>query len=148
MGRKATRSSGAGRRFTHLEVAIMASSTEYDQRRHRRLHLEPGCAGVTVQRVEGMALHTLDGHAYDISLAGARIELDRPLELGERLALCLRLPGEANSVFASGRVVWIHDDDDDPGARRMAVQFTRFLADEDRQRLLRFMGGESGRRAA
>jgi hypothetical protein len=126
----------------------MVPSCRPDQRRSPRFRLEPGCAGVTVQRVEGMALHTLEGHAYDISLSGARIELDRPLELGERVALCLRLPGEANSVFASGRVVWIHDDEDDPAARRMAVQFTRFLADEDRQRLLRFMGGESRRRAA
>jgi hypothetical protein len=126
----------------------MAPTSDSDQREHPRFPLEPGCAGVTVQRVEGMALHTLDGHAYDISLAGARIELDRPLELGERLALCLRLPGEANGVFASGRVVWVHDDEDDPGARRMAVQFTRFLAEEDRARLLRFMGGESRRAAA
>ncbi|MDY7110461.1 MAG: PilZ domain-containing protein [Planctomycetota bacterium] len=126
----------------------MARSSDSDQREHPRFRLEPGCAGVTVQRVEGMALHTLDGHAYDISISGARIELDRPLELGERLAVCLRLPGEANSVFASGRVVWVHDAEDDPAARRLAVQFTRFLADEDRQRLLRYVGGEHLRAAA
>ena len=58
--------------FPFLEVAPMARSSDSDQREHPRFRLEPGCAGVTVQRVEGMALHTLDGHAYDISISGAR----------------------------------------------------------------------------
>ena len=126
----------------------MAPPSESNRRQHERVHLEAGYASVTVQRVEGMALQTLEGHAYDISVSGARIELDRSLQLGERTAMCLRLPGEANSIFVSGRIVWVHDDEDDPGARRMAVQFTRFLAPEDRARLLRYVDGGSRRQAA
>lgn len=126
----------------------MALPSQSNRRQHERFHLEPGYASVAVQRVEGMTLQTLEGHAYDISVSGARIELDQPLQLGERIAMCLSLPGEANSIFVSGRVVWAHDDEDDPGARRMAVEFTRFLAPEDRARLLRYVGGRSGRQAA
>ena len=119
-----------------------------NRRRHERFALEPGYASVMVQRVEGMALQMLEGHAYDISISGARIELDRSLTLGERIALCLRLPGEANSIFVSGRIIWAHDDEDDPGARRMAVEFLRFLAPEDRARLLRYVDTGSRRQAA
>lgn len=126
----------------------MAPPSPSEKRQQERFRLEPMYSSVTVQRVEGMALQSLEGHAYDISASGARIELDQALAVGERVALCLRLSGETGSIFVSGRVVWTHDDVDDPAARRMAVQFTRFLTPADRARLLRFVGCGDRRRAA
>ena len=126
----------------------MTAPQPSELRRYERFRLEPMYTSVTVQRVEGMKLQTIEGHAYDISEAGARIELDEALPVGERIGLCLRLPGESRSIFASGRVVWVHDAEDDPGPRRMAVEFTRFLGAEDQSRLMRHVGPRAAPRAA
>jgi hypothetical protein len=103
---------------------------------------------VSVQCCDRSEPCTLEGHAYDVSESGVRIELDEPIQPGERVAVCLRLPGENSNVFAVGRVVWLHDELDDPGARRMAVRFTRFLTDTDRVRLLAYLGSPAIRLAA
>lgn len=121
----------------------------YQLRAHDRYALDPAYTMVTVQRFEDGRLATVEGHAYDLSPGGIRFELDEPLEVGERVAFCLQLPGETTSIFVSGRVVWTHDEEDDPGPRRMGAVFTRFLAGEDRSRLLRYLnGGGTGRLAA
>ena len=126
----------------------MPAAEPFEHRAQPRLRLQPMYSSVTVQRVQGLTLQSIDGHAYDISLSGVRLELDEPMAVGERLAICLRLPGEPHSIFASGRVVWTHDTNDDPGARRLALQFTRFLSDTDRERLVRYLGTEPQRMAA
>ncbi len=126
----------------------MTVSPTEELRLHERLPLEPMYTSVTVQRIDGMVLKSIEGHAYDISESGARIELDEPLYQSERIAVCLRLPGNSTSVFASGRVVRVHDEEDDPGARRVAVQFSRFLSAEDLARLRRYIGGNHTQRAA
>jgi len=126
----------------------MNAAGRKEQRRHERIRLSPMYTNVTVQRVDGLYLRSIEGHAYDISESGARIELDEAIEPGERVAMCLRLPGSTTSIFASGRVIWKHDDEDDPGARRMAVQFTRFLNVDDRARLVRYLGSSGKRLAA
>jgi hypothetical protein len=110
-----------------------------NRRRAPRRSLPAMYTGVTVHRVTDLRLETMHGHAYDLSISGARIELDESLEVGEPIAINLDLPGEAVSVFASARVVWIGEQDDDPGPRRMAVEFLDFLSDVDRKRLVRFI---------
>jgi len=45
-------------------------------------------------------------------------------------------------------VVWVHDEQDDPGPRRMALKFTEFLNRSDRNRLVEYIDRERGRRAA
>ncbi len=90
----------------------------------------------------------LEGHVYDISMGGVRIELDQPLDPGEVVALRLALPGAPSVVEASGSVVWVHDEHDDPGPRRMALQFTGFPNTADRDRLGDYIDREGGRCAA
>ena len=119
-----------------------------DLRKHERFRLEPMYTSVSVQCSDRGSHRTLEGHAYDVSESGVRIELDEPIEPGARVAVCLRLPGENANVFAAGRVVWLHDEMDDPGARRMAIRFTRFLTDTDRIRLLNYLGSGAIRLAA
>lgn len=99
---------------------------------------------VTARRAGRAGLH---GHVYDISAGGARIELDEPLEPGERVAVHLELPGTDMGVDAAASVVWVHDADDDPGPRRMALKFTGFSDRADEMRLRRFLES-STRRAA
>ncbi len=90
----------------------------------------------------------LQGHVYDISESGVRIELDDALEPGQIVTLQLDLPGAAAAVEAAASVVWVHDDQDDPGPRRMALKFTEFQNRSDRNRLVDYIDRERGRRAA
>ena len=100
---------------------------------------------VTARRSGADGLH---GHVYDISADGVRIELDEALLPGESVALCLHLPGARDSVEASASVVWVHDDADDPGPRRMALRFTAFGNNADQRRLIGYIDRELARHAA
>jgi hypothetical protein len=82
----------------------------------------------------------LHGHVYDISASGVRIELDEALQPGESVVLNMDLPGGPTSVKASASVIWVNDEQDDPGPRRMALRFTRFSDHADRDRLIDYLG--------
>jgi hypothetical protein len=126
----------------------VSTANTFDVREYERFQLEPMYTGVTVQRVEGMALRAIEGHAYDVSEAGIRIELDEPLEVNERVAVTISLAGSAACIAASARVVWVHDAEDDPAARRMALEFTQFRSPDDHARLLGHLGTRLHRRCA
>ncbi len=119
-----------------------------DRREHQRFTLMPMYTAVEAKRLAGDSDRALLGHAYDISETGVRIELDEALEPGETIALHLTLPGATSSVTASADVVWVNDEIDDPGPRRMALRFTDFHSDQDRDCLRRYLGGALIRRAA
>ena len=122
-------------------------TTSFNDRAFERFTLAPMYTQVTVTRVAAMTMESIEGHAYDVSEAGVRIELDTPLDVDELVTIELRLPGEAAAIFVSGRVVWVNDADDDPGPRRLAIEFTHFLSEADRDRLLRHLGFGTWRRA-
>ena len=124
-------------------MTVVQNRREFD-----RFSLPPMYTRVVVRRGSGMRVEELTGHAYDLSEGGLRIELDEPLEPGEHVSLHLGLPGEDVDVFASGRVVWVGDADDDPGPRRAALQFVKFSTRDDRRRLVRFLGSGMFDRAA
>jgi hypothetical protein len=92
-----------------------------------------------------------EGHAYDISEAGLRFELDQPIDPGTPVAIEVTLAcgprsfAEDNRVCAMGSVVWVDDDEDEPGPVRMAAAFTRFARTGDKERLLAQL--QSGRLA-
>lgn len=120
-----------------------------DERRlHQRFKLTPMHAPVTVQCVDRLTIERLEGHAYDLSETGVRLELDQPLEIGQQVALHLALPGQPSGMFASGLIVWVNDVDDDPGPRRMAIHFTDFLNESDKVKLLAYVGSRADRFAA
>lgn len=112
-----------------------------NRRSCRRLRVPPMYTAVTARRGTGdAAASDLHGHVYDISEHGVRIELDQPLQPGERVALMLDLPGATEPVNASACVIWVNDAQDDPGPRRMALCFTSFTQRADRRRLIDFLG--------
>ena len=117
-------------------------------RQHDRFTLTPMYTRIALNRANGLRFERLEGHAYDVSEGGIRIELDQPLEPGERVSLQIGLPGEDIDIFASARVVWTNSADDDPGPRRAALQFREFQSRSDRDRLVRFLGSDLCRRAA
>jgi hypothetical protein len=126
------------------------SDSKKSRRAHERLRVPPMYTSVTACRdVPAVAgSEEMLGHVYDISEAGVRIELDEALQPGEPVALSLDLPGSSGSVAASARVVWVHDQLDDPGPRRMALRFTEFGDDADRERLVAYLSRERDRQAA
>ncbi len=98
-----------------------------ERRRHTRFTVEPMYSGVVVRRLRGArAGEALEGHVYDVALGGARIELDRPVGKGAEIGIEIDLPGCPSTIAATARVVRVFDRRDDPGPRRLAIEFETF----------------------
>jgi len=113
-----------------------------ERRHHPRYTVDPMYSAITVQR-RGGAEH---GHVYDVSLAGMRFELDRPMRRGSTVDVEVTLPGCESAIRAKARVVRVFSNLDDPGPRRMAVEFETF-ADGARAMLERYLSQKWLRRA-
>lgn len=109
-----------------------------NRRLHDRVRLNPMYTSVIVEPKLAIP-HALVGHAYDVSESGIRIELDEPLDVGQSVTLHLDIPGTGADIMADAAVVWVNDELDDPGPRRMALRFTGFHSPDDAVRLSRFM---------
>ena len=118
------------------------------RRESERIRVQPMYSAVTACTGDADNPVRLLGHVYDISESGVRIELDNPLDPGQIVSLQLALPGANAVVEAAASVVWVHDEQDDPGPRRMALKFTEFLNRSDHTRLVEYIDRERGRRAA
>lgn len=120
---------------------------ELNRRGTERFAIPAAYSTVTVQPA-GDTMSPLFGHAYDISETGARIELDQRLDPGTSIRVAIQLPYQDVPINIDARVVWVMDDEDDPGPVRCAVTFDQFATHEDRRRL--FLGLLNGglRRAA
>jgi len=126
----------------------MSDQHQFNRRTHERFVLAPMYSSVAAIPAGSPRSDALLGHAYDISAGGVRIELDEPLMPGERVRVNIALPGQTAEVGASGDVVWVNDEQDDPGPRRMALRFTSFDSPADRMRLIDCIGAGEFRRAA
>ena len=126
----------------------MNHSNRLNRRKHQRYRLPPMYSTVTVQCQPSAEHAELLGHVYDISEGGARIELDEPMNVGQSLEFKLALPGAPREVNAVGKVVWVNDAEDDPGPRRMAVEFTDFASALDQAALRQCLSASSMRAAA
>lgn len=116
-----------------------------ERRRFPRFEVKPMYTSVSVRLLDSERF-TEEGHGYDISEGGCRFELDRAIAPGTGIAMQIMLPtmqnriggkvtGPGRAVFVFGNVVWL-EDDAEPGPARMAVAFTRFARQGDRERLL------------
>ena len=80
------------------------------------------------------------GHIYDVSLGGMRFELDESLEPGAHIEVRGILPGADHIAFrASGRVVRIHSEEQEPGPIRMGMTFESFQSEVDLARLRNYL---------
>lgn len=126
-------------------------TVDENRRQFERFAVIPAYTEVVV-RLPGKT-EALEGHAYDISEGGVRMELDHSIEPGTSIIVEVKLPpGNARSggieeVLARGTVMWA-DDDGVPGPVRMGVLFDEFASNVDRDRLLgRFATGAYNRAA-
>ncbi len=126
----------------------MSLRAPVDRRQFVRFTCPPMYTGVRVRAARAMAILVEEGHVYDISEGGARLEIDEPMEVGSPVDLEIELPGRGGKVNVSGEVVRIFDQDDDPGPRRMAVRFTEFREPADLARLTATFGSGMLPRAA
>lgn len=123
-----------------------------NRRRHERFSLLPMYTPIEVRGAmdESICLH---GHAYDISEGGIRFELDEPVVPGTPVCINLTLPGvdfagQDRSVQVFANVIWVDDDQDEPGPVRMAAAFTRFARPGDLEKLLKQLSSGRYARAA
>ncbi|MCA9286710.1 MAG: PilZ domain-containing protein [Phycisphaerales bacterium] len=141
-----------GQDLRHEGHRMSIVATRTDRRQHQRFTLQPMYSPVAVTIAEeggcDGTMIELDGHAYDISEGGMRMELDEPIGVGVVADVRVALPGLSEPVRVTGVVVWENDALDDPGPRRMAVQFTEFLEDADHDRLVRYLSEGWLRQAA
>lgn len=119
-----------------------------ERRRHERFKLVPMYCPVVAKIEDHGNVRLQFGHAYDISEAGVRIELDEALQPGTIINLDLQLDGGSFCFSVTGAVVWVNDEADDPGPRRMAVEFVSFSNDLDRLRFIGYLGNTLGVRCA
>jgi hypothetical protein len=122
-----------------------------NRRQAERVGLPAGYTSVALRTLD-RDRHTLEGHAYDLSVGGVMFELDKAINPGTPVSIRIDLPrsmldtGPGRSVFVFGNVVWL--DDSDPGPVRMAVAFTRFARAGDEFRIHRVIANAAARRAA
>jgi hypothetical protein len=129
-----------------LESAAATPARCFNRRQAERFSVAPMYTEIRARRQNQAPEMT--GHIYDVSATGIRLELDEPVTPGDALSVIMDLPGVGDSVDAHGTVVWLHDELDDPGPRRMALRIDTFGSTEDRQRYARFLGGSYARLAA
>lgn len=89
-----------------------------------------------------------EGHIYDLSVGGARIDLDQPPMPGSELELKLHLPSAGAAVGVRAAVSRLFGDEDDPICPRVGVRFVGFDDPADEARLRRFLGEPATDRAA
>ena len=112
---------------------------DHESRRASRVAL-PAMYTVVRVRPRDSQRYRWTGFAYDISNSGMRFELDESLPLGTELDVRVMLPGSAPTTFhASGQVVRLHDDPDEPGPVRMGLHFDDFRQPSDRDRLIGYV---------
>lgn len=108
-------------------------------RRHPRLKL-PAMYTLIRVRESSEKRFRQAGYVYDISESGARFELDNAITPGTDIQVRVTLPGSQRTTFnAVGHVVRMHDDEDEPGPRRLAMTFDRFTTDDDHSRLSSYL---------
>lgn len=117
----------------------MPHTRTLNRREHERFRLQPMYTSVAAAPADAPN-DVRGGHAYDISETGVRIELDEAAPVGQCMHISLDLPGIDLGVGSAARVVWVNDAQDDPGPRRMALQFTSFDSEADHHRLVRYLG--------
>ena len=118
-----------------VEASATTDSTTDAQRATPRLKLPPMYTLVRV-RLPGDSHYRWTGHVYDVSLAGMRFELDEALPPGTSVETRTMLPGQAHTLFhATGRIIRLHDEADEPGPMRMGMAFDGFTTPLDRRRL-------------
>lgn len=123
------------REETRLTTAIM------DRRNAERFRLGTGLVRVVVSAhgETPSSKGVFEGHAYDVSHNGIRLELDQELPLETPVEVELHMPGNTDPLRLVGAVARVFDELDDPGPRRMGIQVVNGATPRDWERLERLL---------
>lgn len=113
-----------------------------ERRKHERFATAPMYTRISARTYDeaGFSRH---GHAYDVSEGGVRFELDAPVDPGTPMDVQITLPASVvgrtdgaptRPIYAMGTVVWCETTE--PGPAKLAVEFSCFAHESDRERLL------------
>jgi Tfp pilus assembly protein PilZ len=50
---------------------------------------------------------TVNAHTFDISSTGIGLVLDREIQLGQKMDMCLLMPDNGEVIHVSGKAIWI-----------------------------------------
>jgi hypothetical protein len=128
---------------TASSETVSSETTSFERRRHERTALPAMYCLVEAWPVtagESAREPGREGHVYDLSIGGARIDLDEPPMPGSELELKLHLPAAGAAVGVRGTVARLFGSEDDPICPRVGVRFVRFDDPADETRLRRFLG--------
>jgi hypothetical protein len=133
----------------------LSDSRSSENRQHARYRLAPMYTPVTLRSIDNPK-RVLEGHVYNVSEGGLQFELDEAIEAGTPVTIELTLPLGEGEVWdgvsdlpvirIDGNVVWA--DEDEPGPVRMAMIFTRFASQIERELLSSRVLGQKFRNAA
>jgi hypothetical protein len=133
----------------------LSESNAAENRRHARFRVAPMYTPVVLRTIDNPK-RALEGHAYNVSEGGLQFELDEAIDPGTPVTIELTLPlGEGEVwdgvsdlpvVTVQGNVVWT--DTDEPGPIRMAMIFTRFANEMQKELISSRVLGKKFRNAA
>lgn len=130
------------REETRLTTAIT------DRRNAERFRLGTGLVRVVVAAhgETPSSKGVFEGHAYDLSCNGIRLELDNELPVETPVEVEIFMPGGCEPIRVVGAVTRVFDELDDPGPRRMGIQVVNGATPRDWERLERLLeNGSLGR---
>lgn len=133
----------------------LSDSRSSENRQHERFRVAPMYTPVTLRTIDNPN-RAYEGHAYNVSEGGLQFELDEAIDAGTPVTIELTLPlGEGEVwdgvsdlpvVTIQGNVVWT--DEEEPGPVRMAMIFTRFASQIERELVSSRVLGKKFRKAA
>jgi hypothetical protein len=128
---------------TREETRLTTATT--DRRNAERFRLGTGLVRVVVAAhgETRSSKGVFEGHAYDLSHNGIRLELDQELPLETPVEVELHMPGHHEPLRLVGAVARVFDEIDDPGPRRMGIQVVNGATPRDWERLERLLDNAS-----
>ena len=96
-----------------------------------RFALRPDVSRVVVHNDGAL----MEGHVYNLSATGIRLELDEALAVGKQVEVDFFFAGILKAIHFTGVVTRVFDEIDDPGPRRMGIEIQSFASDTDELRM-------------
>jgi len=114
-----------------LAMKTLEPNSANERRVNERFGLRPDVSRVVVHTDDG----PMEGHVYDLSGTGIRLELDEPLAMGKQVEVDFFFAGILKAIHFSGIVTRVFDAIDDPGPRRMGIEIQSFASEADESRM-------------
>ncbi len=113
------------------DMKTLQHNSTKERRVNERFALRPDVSRVVVHS-DGAPM---EGHVYDLSGTGIRLELDDALAIGKQVEVDFFFAGILKAIQFTGIVTRVFDEIDDPGPRRMGIEIQSFASEADELRM-------------